>query len=212
VITEHSDKALSATQSLGPVSRTTQALKVAVENFQTGKPCPNCGTTGKHCRPVPAGYWCQADGLLADETAFVHTEPDPQAEQVKTDPQRQGAELLLTIAQRAFDEADVAWRDACAAVEHAARTARRTEPVFDQSSPTGWRADREAAKLARSVPALELAANAAKRIRTERGIDLEAATVAYQRSCDDALYRAGLPRVGGNIAATDLRTLVGGVL
>jgi hypothetical protein len=210
----HEDKAaLSVPEDFGPVSRTTQALRDALAGYSgPDKACPNCGSMRKHCRPVPAGYWCQADGLLADDSAFVHTEPDPQAEMVKADPQRLVAAMNLKLAQESFDEADIAWREAEQAVELATRTARRTEPVFDQSSPTGWRTTQEAAKLARSVPALELAAQTAKRIRTERAIDLEAASVAYQRAVDDALHRAGLPRVGGNVAATDLRTLVGGVM
>ncbi len=107
-------------------------------------------------------------------------------------------------AQRAFDAADVAWCDACGAVQHATRTARRTEPVFDQSSLTGWRATREATKLARSVPKLEAAAAEAKRLRNAREIDLDLATVAYQRAADDELHRAGLPRMGGNASHTSV--------
>ena len=96
--------------------------------------CPQCGRRGSACRSVPLGYWCQEYGLDEDKSLWIHPEPDPVAEAVRTDPVVLATTLERDTAQAAFDAADQSWQ---AALSRVAECRIRTAAGAIFVGPTG---------------------------------------------------------------------------
>lgn len=92
--------------------------------------CPLCGDTRGACRDVPAGFYCQAEGLqgFANGDGYLVPAPDPVSAAIAADPDIAAAHAAVEQAAARREKAEDIWRDAIRNV--AAYELKSSEWVF----------------------------------------------------------------------------------
>jgi hypothetical protein len=171
------------------------ALADAMAGYQTGKACPLCGATGKHCRPVDQGYFCQQDGLIPDESNYITPRPDPIGEAVRNDPAVVKATRDRDSAVQQFQRCDVAWQNAVAAAAQARIVITAGSNPINRAEDGYSRPSRDSIREAvRRAPGLEERVEAAFEEREEAARAQLRASVTLTDAMGDAEERLGRPR------------------
>lgn len=96
-----------------------KAKPAPVPVVAAGGRCGLCGLTGRGCRPVPLGYFCQRDGLLEDRSRWLIPDPDPLSVAVHKDKHVVAALEVLEGCEAAEALARQVWVDAVQAAAEA---------------------------------------------------------------------------------------------